>query len=112
MKSKKDKAPKGLSASTKFWWVRLRDDYGVADSEGLLLLEVAARALDRLNEIQAIITKDGAAVTDRFGQVKPHPLLTAEKDARHGLLAALKALGLEQEAKRPPGRPPAWPMGV
>ena len=68
-------------------WDRLVADYGIEDSGGELLLETALTALDRMQAAQAAIAKDGATVEDRWHQVKPHPLLTVERDARSGSVA-------------------------
>ena len=54
----------------------------------------------------AEIDRDGETIKDRFDQVKAHPALVAEKDARSQMLAALKQLRLDIEPVRDgPGRP-------
>jgi phage terminase small subunit len=56
---------------------------------------------------QAAIKEEGATGLDRFGQLKPHPLLPIERDARAAMMAALKQLNLDLEPLRDgPGRPP------
>lgn len=104
---KKSAAKKGtLSPKAEDWFARLRDEYGISDAAGLLLLQTAMEAFDRLAECQDSIALHGASCTDRFGQLKPHPLLGAERDARGQMLAALKALNLDLEPLRDgPGRP-------
>lgn len=95
-----------LSPAAREWFDRLRSEYGIEDSAGLLLLQTAMEAFDRLAECQASIALHGASCADRFGQLKPHPLLGAERDARGQMLAALKALNLDLEPLRDgPGRP-------
>jgi hypothetical protein len=69
-------------------------------------LQTALEAFDRMRECQKAIERDGAAVKDRWGQVKPHPLLSAERDARGQMLGALKQLNFDIEPLRDrPGRP-------
>lgn len=81
-------------------------EYQIDDQAGLLLLQTALEAFDRMKAAQERINADGEAVTDRFGQIKPHPLLPAERDARAQMLAALKQLNLDLEPLRDrPGRP-------
>jgi hypothetical protein len=41
------------------------------------------------------IDRDGEAVRDRWQQLKPHPLLSAERDARAAFLAAFRQLNLD-----------------
>lgn len=98
--------PKGLSTEARTWWKRLSSEYEISDDAGLLLLETAMQAFDRLRECQAAIERDGPMVLDRFGQRKAHPLLPTERDARAQMLAALRALNLDVEPLHDrPGRP-------
>lgn len=93
------KSPRGLSAEARVLWKQISTDYGITDSGGQLLLETALRAFDRLRECQRIVLAEGVAVRDRYGQHKPHPLLAVEKDARAGMIVALKALNLDTGAE-------------
>jgi P27 family predicted phage terminase small subunit len=98
--------PKGLTAQSKTLWKRLASDYGIDDDAGLLLLQTAMEARDRMKAAQEAIARDGMTVLDRFGQRKAHPLLPAERDARAQMLAALRALNLDVEPLHDrPGRP-------
>ena len=95
-----------LSEEAQRWFDLLQAEYGISDAAGLLMLQTAMEAFDRLAECQASIALHGASCPDRFGQLKPHPLLGAERDARGQMLAALKALNLDLEPLRDgPGRP-------
>ncbi len=98
-------APAGLSPAAQEWWKNLQADYPLADSAGMLLLEQAMRAFDRCEEARAALDRDGAIVADRFDQRVPHPAVKLERDARHQLLQCLRALNLDVEPARPPGRP-------
>lgn len=100
-------APDHLTDDAKDWWNRLQDEYAIDDRAGLLLLQTAMEAFDRMRDAQAAIAQDGLTVPDRFGQLKNHPATTVERDARSQLLTALKALNLDLEPLRDgPGRPP------
>ena len=62
---------------------------------------------DRMREAQQQVAADGVSFRDRFGQVKAHPLLTVERDARAAFLAGLRSLNLDLEPLHDgPGRPP------
>jgi P27 family predicted phage terminase small subunit len=103
------KAPAGLSASARAWWRKLMTEYGIADAGGLLLLQSALEAFDRMRQARDLIAKHGAVTVDRFGQLRPNPATTIERDSRAAMLAALKQLNLDLEplrdaAGRPPGR--------
>ena len=99
--------PKHLSEEAQQWWSAIVSEYSVDDEAGKLLLQTALESFDRMKAAARRINQDGEAVEDRFGQVKPHPLLTAERDARSQMLAALKQLNLDMEPLNDgPGRPP------
>ena len=73
---------------------------------GLEVLRLFCEALDRLRDAQRRIQQDGPTYSDRFGQLKAHPLLAVERDARSQMLQALRALNLTVEPLRDgPGRP-------
>lgn len=101
------RAPTHLSKDGKNWYKKIATEYAIDDDAGLLLLQTAMEAFDRMKAAARRIDKDGEAVMDRFNQVKPHPLLPAERDARAQMLSALKQLNLDIEPLRDaPGRPP------
>jgi len=107
MAKQKSTAPKHLSIAARKWWDAIQGEYAIHDNGGRLLLQTALEAFDRMKSAAERIDRDGAAVEDRFNQVKPHPLLPAERDARAQMLAALKQLNLDIEPLRDkPGRPP------
>ena len=88
---------------------RLIREYGITDTGGQLLLETFSDADTTERNGQDIINKEGMTFTDRFGQIRAHPLLTVIRDARSQKMAALKALCLDLESLhdgvgRPPGR--------
>jgi P27 family predicted phage terminase small subunit len=99
--------PRHLSQEARKFWRKVAEEYGIDDETGMLVLTVAFEAFDRMREAQGQITRDGTTVVDRFGQVKMHPLLPVERDARAQFLAGIKALNLDLEPLADsPGRPP------
>lgn len=98
--------PKHLSAEACKWWQQILDEYDIDDPSGVLLLQTALEAFDRMRQAQGIISEQGATIKDRFDQIKSHPQLTVERDARSQMIQALKALNLDLEPLRDgPGRP-------
>src|SRR5262245_43765226 len=94
-KSRASRPPRGLPAVAREWWHRMVKEYGIADEGGLTLLEMAARAYARMEAARRQLDKDGPTVLDRFGQRKQHPAAAVERDARTGMLAALRLLHLD-----------------
>jgi len=82
------------------------EEYYIDDAGGLNILQAGLEAYDRLQEARKRIQEEGMALPDRFGVLKPHPLLAAERDARSQWLHALKMLNLDIEPlKDRAGRP-------
>jgi len=99
------KPPGHLKAAGRRLWTDIVTQYRIADGAGLALVTTAAEALDRIREAQAAIRKHGALVADRYGGVKQNPACFLERDARAGMLSALRALNLDLEPLRDRGRP-------
>lgn len=98
-----------LSTEARAWKKKLTAEYQITDPAGLLLLQTALEAFERMNQARALIEKHGAVTVDRFGQLRANPATTIERDSRAAMLASLKALNLDVEplrdaAGRPPGR--------
>ena len=104
-KQKKIRVPGHLSTEARKWYRSIRSEYGIDDSGGLLILLALCEAFDRMKSAQKIIANEGARVTDRFGQVKSHPLCSVERDARSAVYAGLKNLNLDLEPLKNIGRP-------
>ncbi|MBA4389980.1 MAG: hypothetical protein C0399_03480 [Syntrophus sp. (in: bacteria)] len=101
-----NKTPGHLSKQAKKLWTAILSEYSIEDAAGLHILRVALEAFDRAQAARELIDKDGLTITDKFNQVKPHPLLPTERDSRAAFLAGLKALSLDIEPLRDkPGRP-------
>ena len=92
------KPPNHLKAAGRRLWADIVTQYRIADGAGLALVTTAAEA-------QAAIRKHGALVADRYGGVKQNPACFLERDARAGMLSALRALNLDLEPLRDRGRP-------
>ncbi len=93
--NKVPKPPADLSAEGRKLWRAILADWGIADSAHLAVLHVGLQALDRAARCRAAIDAEGEVVQDRFKQKKPHPLLSAERDARSSFFQAVKTLGLD-----------------
>ncbi len=102
----KKSTPSGLSAAAKAWQGKLVAEYDIHDPAGMLLLQTAMEAFDRMRQAAALIEKHGVVTEDRFGQLRPNPATTIERDSRAAMLASLKALNLDLEPLRDgAGRP-------
>jgi hypothetical protein len=85
----------------------LTAEYSIQDAAGELLLEQALRCFDRGEQARKALDRDGVCTLDSRGRPKSHPAAAVERDARAGMLSALKALNLDLEPLRDrPGRPP------
>jgi phage terminase small subunit len=99
--------PKHLTPAAKDWFLLLQREYAIEDAGGLALLTCAAESWDRCTSARQAIEKDGGPIIkDTFGQLKPHPAASIERDARAQFISAIKSLNLDLEPLRDaPGRP-------
>lgn len=88
-------APKHLERQEQKLWKEILETYRFDDAASLTMLCTALEAHQRARRCRERIDADGEAIVDRWGQLKPHPLLAAERDARAALLSGLKALNLD-----------------
>ncbi len=101
------KIPPNLSKEATVIWKSLASEYGIDDPGGMQVLKIYCEAYDRAAACRVKIDLEGMLLHDRFDQMKAHPLLTTEKDARSTMLAALRQLNLDVLPNYPtPGRPP------
>jgi len=107
LKNNEQKPPAGLSPAAKSWWKKLIAEYEIEDQAGLLILETAMRAMDRMAMASALVDQHGAVTVDKFGQLKANPACAVERDSRAAMLTALKNLNLDLEPIGKPGRPAA-----
>jgi P27 family predicted phage terminase small subunit len=96
----KPKVPKHFENPERLLWKKILSEYLIADSAGLKLLETALEAHSRARKARETVDKEGMTTTDRFGQVKAHPLITVERDARSQFLLAMKQLNLDIPIER------------
>ena len=71
------------------------DDYDLVTKTGIDVLVTALEAHMRCRLAGEQIKKEGMTVVGRDGQLRPHPLLAVERDARQGYMAAIKLIGLD-----------------
>ncbi|MEQ1955316.1 P27 family phage terminase small subunit [Mesorhizobium yinganensis] len=106
MKKRGPNPPSHLSDAAKKWWRTVTEEYQL-EPHHELLLKLAAEALDRAEQARAIIEQDGVTVLDDRKNVRAHPAVAIEKDARTGFARLLRELDLDFEGGRSDRRPPA-----
>jgi P27 family predicted phage terminase small subunit len=89
-------APRHLSKEARKLWRRLVATY-IFDDAQLLILRTALEAFDRLQAARAALNEEGATYLAPSGQLKANPAASVEKDARAGMLSALRMLNLHLE---------------
>ena len=94
------KPPDHLKPAGAELWTKVQHEYAIVDAGGLALLATAAECLDRMKQAQLAIEEHGPLVQDRYGQMKVSPACQLEKEARNGLLLALKQMNLDLEPLR------------
>lgn len=99
-------APEHLSEEMRAWWKRIVRAWRFSPHH-LKVLQAACESWDRMVEARALLKKDGLTVTDRFGQLKPHPAFAIERDSRIAFVRCVRELALADEDLPPEdSRPP------
>lgn len=89
------KPPDHLEPPEVRLWSDLTAAHRFDDAASLALLRTTLEAHQRARRCREVIDRDGETVTDRFNQIKLHPLIPAERDARAAFLAGMRALNLD-----------------
>jgi P27 family predicted phage terminase small subunit len=99
------RAPGHLTKEGKRIFKAICSEYQIEDIAGLRILRIALESFDRAQAAREAIDREGMTIQDKFGQIKPHPLLPTERDSKAAFLSGLRALNLDLEPLRDRGRP-------
>jgi len=75
------------------------------DQHHVKLLTLLCEALDRGEQARQAIARDGAYLHDRFGQLKAHPVVAVERDARIAAARLTRELDLDGTPEPDPRQP-------
>ena len=76
--------PRHLLVPERKMWTAIIRENELVDESSLALLRSALESHQRARTCREAVDRDGETFSDRFGQVKIHPLIGAERDARAG----------------------------
>lgn len=93
------KAPPTLSKAAAAWWGRIIEECGGLEDSQLWILECGLLQWDAGMRFRERIAADGEMLPDRFGQLKPHPLIPQMRDAFSGVRQTFKMLNLDLETE-------------
>jgi P27 family predicted phage terminase small subunit len=88
--------PKHLCPRGRELWQSLVSEYQIDDAAALELLRRACEASDRADQALEQLERDGLTVTNRFGEVRAHPAVAIERDARNAQRQLLRELRLTE----------------
>lgn len=97
--------PQHLSERSARLWSEVVAAYEFAPQQ-FELLQRACEAADRADEARDLLSEQGLTVTDRYGQVKPHPAAAIERDSRIAEARLFRELALEPGPVEADPRPP------
>ena len=100
------KPPGHLSADAAAWWRDVVRDYDL-DPHHLRLLQAACECWDRAQLARQAVAKDGITSRDNNGNLKAHPAVAIERDARTLFARLVRELDLDAEGSAERIRPPA-----
>jgi phage terminase small subunit len=100
-------APGHLSAEAADWWRSVTSDYDL-EPHHLRLLQSAAEAWDRAQQARKALLDHGALTfTDPNGNIRGHPCVAMERDARTAFARLVRELDLDAGPPAERSRPPA-----
>src|SRR5262245_24235479 len=102
--------PRKLRPAGESLWFRVQNEYRITDVGGVELLMQACLAIDRAEELAAIIDQDGARIMTKSG-LKDHPCLKRELAARSFIVRTLQRLGVTDEPLKAIGHPTRGGLG-
>ena len=103
---KKPKAPDHLKTETREWWASVVEDYEL-EPHHLRLLTLAAESWDRCCQARATLDADGLTFIDDRKNIRPHPLISVEKDSRIAFARMIRELDLDVQPPPTRARPPS-----
>lgn len=101
------KTPAHLSPEAAAWWQDVTADYSL-EAHHLKLLQAACEAWDTMQAARRALSEHGGLTfTDAGGNIKAHPAVAMQRDARVAFARLLRELDLDvagapAEAPRPP----------
>ena len=104
--AKKPLPPKHLRAATQRWWSDVVSDWTL-EQHHVRLLTLLAESWDRSEQAREAIVADGLTTMDRFGQVRIHPAVNVERDAKITFARLLRELDLDIDGPTESSRRPA-----
>jgi len=93
---KRPSPPKHLTAATAKWWREVVRDWRL-ETHHVHILTAACEALDRANEAQRLLARDGLTIAGREGGLRPHPAVAIRRDAEISFARLLRELDLDTE---------------
>ena len=77
------KAYKRLKLPTRKWINKVKSTWQLDDHHQRILI-LAGQAWDRAQDAKILVDTDGSTIKDRFGQMKPHPMIEVERQIARG----------------------------
>lgn len=100
-------APRHLSAEAAAWWQAVTADYAL-EAHHLKLLQAACEAWDTMQTARrALAQHGGLTFEDASGNIKAHPAVAMQRDARVAFARLVRELDLDMGAPAEAPRPPA-----
>ena len=98
------RAPKGLKAAGKKFWKKVLSEYPFDETHDFERLSMAAKCLDDVSEVEAIVEEAGRFTTNRYGGIIEHPGVKSIRDFRMLFIKIIRELNLDISGSE--SRPP------
>ena len=94
-------APKHLSNEAADLWRGILKEYSFDDAHDFKTLALCCECVDTISTSRDAMKKDGAFITNRFKEIRPHPAHAVIRDQKTLYAKLIKALRLGDEPPKP-----------
>jgi hypothetical protein len=89
-------APSHLTAESKALYRKLVADFGLdREPHAIRVLTLTLEAVDRCEQARQLIAEHGVLIPNRFGELRPNPALSLERDSRIAAFRGFRELSLD-----------------
>lgn len=99
------KPPRGLKAPGRRAWRCFLEVFDLSEPQDLARLEQACRCLDEIEELSAVVKKEGRIVYPPSGTMREHPASKAVRELRIVFARLVREMGVDLK-EAPESRPP------
>jgi P27 family predicted phage terminase small subunit len=93
------------------WWQQVVSEYEL-DNHHLHLLRLGCESYDRCQQARQQLINEGTTFKDKNGNLRAHPAIAIERDAKTSFVRIVRELGLDAPSNQPTNAYERMRLGV